>query len=166
MKPTSRVLRRPLPARQAGFSLIELVAAFVVFALGFGVLMGILSASIRNTRLAAEYTQAALWAQSRMDIIGIGEKLEPGHSSGRFDDQYRWELEISKYEVPDPTNSASPESFLGIELFRIDLQVLWGERGSPRSKHFISLRSANAEAAAMGGGGGTMNAGDGSGGKQ
>ena len=97
---------RPLPPRQQGFSLIELVAAFVVFAIGFGVLMGILSASIRNTRLAADYTQAALWAQSQLDIVGIGEKLEPGRKSGRFDDRFRWELDISKYEPPPDANAA------------------------------------------------------------
>ena len=101
MKPTLSLRRvPPRRSRQRGFSLIELVAAFVVFALAFGVLMGILSSSIRNTRLAAEYTQAALWAQSRLDVVGIGEKLEEGHESGRFDDEYRWELDISKYEPP------------------------------------------------------------------
>lgn len=147
--------RRGLPpsaARQRGFSLIEMVAAFVVFALGFSVLMGILSASIRNTRLAADYTQAALWAQSQLDVVGIGEKLEPGRKSGRFDDAFRWELEISKYEPPPDANAGpTAESFQSIELFRVDLEVLWGERRSPRSAHFVSLRSANAEAGGIGG---------------
>jgi general secretion pathway protein I len=147
-------VRRPvprLPARQRGFSLIELVAAFVVFALGFAVLMGILSASIRNTRLAADYTQAALWAQSQLDIVGIGEKLEAGHKSGRFDDQFRWELDVQKYEPPPDANAtAKPEGFQNIELYRVDLEVLWGERRNPRSAHFVSLRSANAEAGTVG----------------
>ena len=141
------------PARQHGFSLIELVAAFVVFALGFAVLMGILSASIRNTRLAAEYTQAALWAQSQLDTVGIGEKLEAGRKSGRFDDQYRWELDIQKYEPPPDANAApKPEGFQNIELFRVDLEVFWGERRNPRSAHFVSLRSANAEVGGLGAG--------------
>lgn len=140
-----------VPSRQRGFSLIELVAAFVVFALGFAVLMGILSASIRNTRLAADYTQAALWAQSQLDVVGIGEKLEAGHKSGRFDDQFRWELDIQKYEPPPDANaSAKPEGFQSIDMFRVDLEVLWGERRNPRSAHFVSLRSANAEAGTVG----------------
>lgn len=147
-------MRTPVfPARQRGFSLIEMVAAFVVFALGFGVLMGILTASIRNTRLAADYTQAALWAQTRLDVVGIGEKLEPGHKSGRFDDAFRWELEISKYEPPDPATAANVESFQGVDMFRVDLEVLWGERRNPRSAHFVTLRSANADAGVTGGAG-------------
>lgn len=159
MKPTVSLRRAPpRRLRQRGFSLIELIAAFVVFALAFGVLMGILSSSIRNTRLAAEYTQAALWAQSRMDVVGIGEKLEEGHESGRFDDEYRWELDISKYEPPPmPVESGVPhsgglEGFQSIELYRVDLEVLWGDRRSPKSTHFVSLRSKNAEAGAAAGG--------------
>ena len=154
-------MRTPaFPARQRGFSLIEMVAAFVVFALGFGVLMGILTASIRNTRLAADYTQAALWAQTKLDVVGIGEKLEPGRKSGRFDDAFRWELEISKYEPPDPTSAANVESFQGIDMFRVDLEVLWGERRNPRSAHFVTLRSANADAGITGGSGGGDLSGD------
>jgi general secretion pathway protein I len=152
---------RTFPRRQRGFSLVELVAAFVVFALSFGVLMGILSASIRNTRLAAEYTQAALWAQSRLDVAGIGEKLEAGHESGKFDDEFRWELDISKYEPPPYTSPTGQqamqpsniESFQSIELYRIDLEVLWGGRRNPKSAHFVSLRSANADVSNMSGDG-------------
>lgn len=174
MKPTVSLRRAPPRlARERGFSLIELVAAFVVFALAFGVLMGILSASIRNTRLAAEYTQAALWAQSRLDVVGIGEKLEEGHESGRFDDEYRWELDISKYEPPPmPVESGVPhsgnlEGFQSIELYRVDLEVLWGDRRSPKSAHFVSLRSKNADAGAAAGesavgGGGSGSGGEGS----
>ena len=69
-----------------GFSLIEMVAAFLVFAIAIGVLMSVLTAAMRNTRMSADYTMAALWAQSRLDIVGVGIPVEEGHTSGRFDD--------------------------------------------------------------------------------
>jgi general secretion pathway protein I len=140
---------RAAPARQSGFSLIEMVAAFVVFALGMAVLMGILSASIRNARLAADYTQAALWAQTGLDVVGIGEELKEGRKSGRFDDAFRWELEITKYEPPpiegQATSSAQAdvESFTGIELYKLDMVVSWGETRNARSAHFTTLRAVN-----------------------
>lgn len=143
---------RAAPARQSGFSLIEMVAAFVVFALGMAVLMGILSASIRNARLAADYTQAALWAQSGLDVAGIGEELEEGHKSGKFDDEFRWELDIVKYEPPpiegQPASAAAAdtESFTGIELYKLDLVVSWGATRNPRSAHFTTLRAVNPNA--------------------
>ena len=48
--------------RQAGFSLIEMVAAFLVFAIGIGVLMQVLATSMHSTRASSDYTMAALWA--------------------------------------------------------------------------------------------------------
>jgi general secretion pathway protein I len=130
---------RRRPGRQRGFSLIELVAAFVIFALGFGVLMQILTVSIQTTRRSADYTQAALWAQSKLDVIGIGEKLEEGRESGRFDKDYRWNIDIAKYQPPDAKQDI--ESFQAIDLYRVDLEVTWGGRPS-HSAHFVTLRSA------------------------
>ena len=82
-----------------GFSLIEMVAAFLVFAIAIGVLMSVLTAAMRNTRLSADYTMAALWAQSKLDVVGIGIPVEEGNSSGRFDDAYSWDLQIHKVEA-------------------------------------------------------------------
>jgi general secretion pathway protein I len=139
------------PRRQRGFSLLELVAAFLVFALGFGALMQILSSSLRNARLSAEYTQAALWAQSKLDIAGVGEKLQEGSSRGEFDKRYRWELEVSRYDPPEATSSTGLQTPAqagvvtppSIDLFRLDLAVSWGGPLSERSAHFTTLRAAN-----------------------
>lgn len=81
-----------------GFSLIEMVAAFLVFAIGIGVLMQVLAGSMRNARQSSDYTMAALWAQSKLDVVGVGEPIEPGRSSGRFDDTYGWELDIQQVD--------------------------------------------------------------------
>jgi type II secretory pathway pseudopilin PulG len=45
------VARRATPAfnKSGGFTLIELVAAFVIFALGFGVLLQILGGALHTT---------------------------------------------------------------------------------------------------------------------
>lgn len=141
-----------LPRRQRGFSLLELVAAFLVFALGFGALMQILSASLRNARLSAEYTQAALWAQSKLDSVGIGDKLKEGGSSGEFDAAYRWQLEITRYQPPDAA-AAPTQTLQPVDLYRVDLTVSWGGAQSRREAHFTTLRAANPDPnAALGGG--------------
>lgn len=89
----------PMHGRARGFSLIEMVAAFLVFAIAIGVLMSVLTASMRNTRMSSEYTMAALWAQTKLDVVGVGIPVEEGHSSGRFDDAYAWDLDIRKVDV-------------------------------------------------------------------
>lgn len=82
-----------------GFSLIEMVAAFLVFAIAIGVLMSVLTAATRNVRLASDYTMAALWAQTKLDVVGVGIPVEEGNSSGRFDDTYAWDLQIHKIDA-------------------------------------------------------------------
>ena len=68
-----------LPAllkNQQGFTMIEILAAFSVFVLAFAMALQILSGSISNTRRSAEYTQAALWAQSIMETVGMERPVE------------------------------------------------------------------------------------------
>jgi len=66
-----RLSSLPARGRSRGFTLLELLLAFVVFALGFATVLEILSGSMRNTVRAREYSEAALIAQSLMDTIGI-----------------------------------------------------------------------------------------------
>ena len=127
--------------RQAGFTLIEVMAAFAIFAVLFGVLLQILSTSISNTRRSGDYTQAALLAQSQLDMIGIEALPQPGQSSGRYNDEYSWELVIEPYQIPD--ERGVPYEDLPIDLHYVGLTVYWGEGRFERSALFETLRSVD-----------------------
>ena len=159
--------------RQSGFSLIEMVAAFLVFAIGIGILMQILATSMHNTRQSSDYTMAALWAQSKLDVVGVGEPIEPGSTNGRFDDDYGWQLDIQQIDPtsvePPPqqyvasTNSAQQQQNQGdprmtagagnpgalqvapFDLYQVDLTVTWGGRfgSGQQSARFSTLRTMN-----------------------
>jgi general secretion pathway protein I len=145
-----------------GFSLIEMVAAFLVFAIGVGVLMQVLATSMRSTRQSSEYTMAALWAQSKLDTVGVGKRIEEGRSNGSFDSTYRWELEIQQVDAasvePPPQTRAiagnaaqNPNSRQGqktsvsnagnggglqvapFDLYQVSLTVAWGGDFGSRS---------------------------------
>ncbi len=163
-------MRAPLaPSRQAGFSLIEMVAAFLVFAIGIGVLMQILATSLHNTRSSSDYTMAALWAQSKLDVVGVGAPIEQGSWNGHFDDNYSWQLDIRQV---DPTSVEPPPQAAGgnaianpglqqrvttsagnagalqvspFDIYQLDLTVFWGGRygSSQKSAHFSTLRAMN-----------------------
>lgn len=136
-------LRRPGGrSRQRGFTLIEIMAAFMVFSLLFGVILQILSTSVSNTRTSGEYTQAALWAQSRLDVVGLESMIEPGVTQGRFDDRYSWTMEVSETEVIDERGLDAQEN-LPIALYRVRLIVEWGEGGRSREAVFETLRSVD-----------------------
>lgn len=131
--------------RQKGFTLIEAIAAFVLLALFIGVLMSALSKSMRQTVRAEQESLAAQWAQSKLDLVGIGEKLETGETRDKFDDSYRWEMKVEEYTPPRTTEDGTEIEFdpetLGMSLYRVDLDVFWGGRGNERSTRFTTLRA-------------------------
>jgi len=127
--------------RQAGFTLIEVMAAFAIFAVLFGVILQILSTSISNTRRSGDFTQAALLAQSQLDMIGIESLPQPGQSSGRYNDDYSWELIIEPYRIPDDRGVTFED--LPIDLYYVGLTVFWGEGRFERSALFETLRSVD-----------------------
>jgi general secretion pathway protein I len=141
------------PLRQRGFTLIELVAAFVIFALGFGVLLQILSGCLHTTAQSADYTRASLWAQSLLDTEGVGEMLEEGDRSGKFDDKYSWRLRVAKIDPPEPvqvggmpgnTNAQAPTVTAvapNIDLFQLELVVSWGTYYMTHNARFVTLRA-------------------------
>lgn len=126
-------------SRQRGFSLIEMLAAFVVFAIGFAVMMDVASSSLRNARRAAENTEATLWAQSLIDAAGVEDKLEPGATSGEFDRKYRWEMQVTEWEPP--AEAARFETDAPLEMYRIEVLVRWGQSGAERSSKFVTVRA-------------------------
>ena len=127
------------PHRQSGFTLLEVLVAFIVFVLIFGAVLEALGTAMRNTRRSSEVSIAALWAQSKLDTIGTIEEIDEGSESGDFDDKYRWQLDIRKQQV-ERTDGLSADSF-PVELYRIELTVRWGERGHENQQSFVILRS-------------------------
>lgn len=133
--PTAAGARR----RQGGFTLIEVLVAFVVFVAIFGAVLQALGMALRNTRRSAEVSEAALWAQSRLDALGTIEELEEGSDAGEFNRRYRWQLEVKKQEIVRE-DGLSGDNF-PVDLYRVELIVSWGERGHENQQSFVTLRS-------------------------
>lgn len=126
---------------QHGFTLIEVVIALAVFAVAVGVCMQIATAGLRQSRIAAEQTQAALLAQSLLDLHGVGERLQPGRSSGRLEGDYSWEIEVTPHEPVMESTSPLAPGFSAVQLFRLDLTIRWPAGRSERSAQFSTLRA-------------------------
>ncbi len=133
--------RSGFPSRRVrGFTLIEVMAAFAVFALLFGLTLQILSTSMSNPRRAGDFTQAALWAQSVLDVAGLENMLEPGRTNGRFDDRFSWQMEVSEELMFDEVGFDPAD--LPIALYRVRLTVEWGENPT-REAVFETLRGVD-----------------------
>lgn len=161
-----RGMQKMLPRPSRGFTLIEMIAAFVIFAIAVGALMQILTMSMNNARRSADETRAALWAQSLLDNVGIGERIEAGSSRGEFDRKYHWELQIEQIDpqmvvddvqqttatasganVAQPlAQSAAPVFGMPqIDLYHVLLTVAWGDNNHERTAEFSTLRTTNSD---------------------
>ena len=134
----SRPPSRPMAAR--GFTLIEIILALSILAIGLGLAMQIATASMRNARIAAQRTEAALYAKSLLDTTGVGERVEEGENDGEFNEDFRWRMSVSPYEietdVPGLEAATAP-----VELYRIELVVTWGDRAREQEARFVTLRA-------------------------
>lgn len=127
--------------RASGFSLIEIVVAFAVLAIGLGITMQIATSAMRNARQAEERTEAALYAQSLLDSVGIGERLEEGETNGDFGERYRWSLTVAPFEVEAATESPLDPALAPVQLYRLELVVTWGRAPREQEARFVTLRA-------------------------
>ena len=130
------------PGRSGGFTLLELLLAFVVFALGFATVLEILSGSMRNTVRARHYTEAALTAQSLMDQVGLEMPLVEGFTANGESGEYEWELDIYNYaNSGENMHSVELAELTSIELLQVDLLISWGKPPREQSWRFSTVRS-------------------------
>jgi len=139
---SSRQLRR----RPAGFTLLEVMLAFVIFALSFATVLEIMAGSMRSVARANDDTEVALLAQTLMDQVGTEIPVEEGSYSGTSMDRYNWNMGITLYdstEEPDRAGLSTTElaELSGVELYRVDLDIDWESGQRDRSLHFMTIQS-------------------------
>lgn len=141
--------RSPTKTRQnsRGFTLLEVMLAFVIFALSFAVVLEIMAGSMRSVRRASDDTEVALLAQSIIDLVGTEIPLQEGDFSGIGMDRYNWNMGIYLYAASD--EAASDEygrtdelaDLSGVELYQINLDIDWQTGRRERNLHFSTVRS-------------------------
>ena len=125
-----------------GFTLLEVMLAFVIFALSFAIVLEIMAGSIRSVRRASDDTQVALFAQSIVDLVGTEIPIGEGQFSGTGLDRYQWQLEIYPYASSgEDIGTQELAEMSGVELYKVDLDIDWETGRNQRSLHFTTIRS-------------------------
>src|SRR3546814_4116680 len=115
--------------RPHGFTLIEVLVAFAVLAIGITVVAAMLNGGRRQVRYAAEASYAAQLAQSVLDAQGINGRLREGVDDGESDDgRVRWRLETR--EIADPL--ADPDTLDALQADAAQPAEGNGDRKSTR----------------------------------
>ncbi|MBB5014510.1 prepilin-type N-terminal cleavage/methylation domain-containing protein [Rehaibacterium terrae] len=134
--------------RARGYTLIEVVAAFALLAMGLGLLLGILGGGVGQARWSAEASEAAQHAQTLLDTVGVGAPIEPGSLEGESGDgRFRWTLAVEEYEheYGDEEQGVAPagEPARGVQvlkLYKVELAMRWGAEGPRERAVFRTLR--------------------------
>lgn len=135
--------------RPRGFSLLEVMLAFVILAVSMGMLLGMLSRGLGQVRSSQDESEATLHAQSLLDPVGVIEPVQPGERVGEFaNGRYRYRLETTEIEDPSPSPSPAlpptvvdPDAGINApKIYRIALDVSWGPPDAPRQLRFTTLR--------------------------
>ena len=135
-------------AASGGFSLLEVLAAFVVLALVGTALFRIFSGALGNASLSDEYSRATLYAESRLASPGVETPLREGVQQGTSDDgKYSWTARVEPYRTPGSTPDLDGTvELMPVRLWRIAVTVSWpGMAGSDRSIALATVRLAPKE---------------------
>ena len=117
---------RPVSARQTGFTLLEVLAAFVVFAVALAALMQVFTGGLRDAQLADEYARAVIMAQSRLAAFTAADSLQETTVSGT-QGGFGWTVSSVAYDerLEDPAADLGRELNLRVRLLRVESKVAW-----------------------------------------
>jgi general secretion pathway protein I len=126
-----------------GFSLLEILVAFVILGLALGVLMRIFSSAMNNVGIAEGYAEAVLIAESRLATVGASVPLVDGETTGETPTGYRWRIAVSRDGAEDSARGGIGQLF---GLYHVDVTVSWdAPAGKARQVRLASLRTGAGE---------------------
>ena len=128
--------RRRFYTSAHGFSLIEMLVALVILALSLSVLYQAAMGATRNVRVASEYTDAVMLAESM--LAEHSHVIEENFTMAGRHAQYEWR--VSSWPAPledglDPEQQAmEPRALQYLEVV-----VSWPGRSAPRNLNLLTV---------------------------
>jgi general secretion pathway protein I len=117
---------------QAGFTLIEVVVAFVMLTLVLSVGFQIFSAGMARAGDLEDRSHALDIAQSQLALAGMETVLQEGQSQGdSADRKYHWVTTVAATDEGQPPNAPTQGAYL---LWHVEARVDWrAGSGKPQS---------------------------------
>lgn len=122
-----------------GFTLIEVVVAFVLLALVLSTAFEVFSKGLARAGALEERSRALEVVSSRLEDAGLDKPLAEGIDQGDSSDpRFHWTRAVGRYDVGDDPNHPVGGPFL---LYRIEVRVDWhGADGRDHSLGMSTLR--------------------------
>ena len=123
--------------RQRGFTLIEVVVAFVLLSLVLSVSFEIFTRGMARASDLDDRARALVVAQSRLGLAGLEDGWKEGVTSGQSEDRrYQWTLTIRRADEIANGADGKPASS-AYTMYRVDVHVGW--RGADGRDHVLDL---------------------------
>ena len=109
--------------RQRGFTLIEVVVAFAIFALAIGAVYESFAGSVQRYLQAHERQEGALMLQSLLARLRATPAPWKPDETGILDGDWRWQIQVAPFDAS--TSERSPW-----RTFRVIVRLRHGEDGA------------------------------------
>jgi len=118
-----------------GFSLLELIIAIAILAVGLVGVMQIFPMGLRASRRSGMITKAAFLAQNRIEEVKMAgfediTQLPPKIPLSGTDGDFEWEMSIDEVTL-DGLESSD-------DIRKLTVRVEWVDRDKTRSKDFVT----------------------------
>ena len=115
--------------RMGGFSLIEVLAALVIFSVAIVALVESFGASTAIQADLVEHSRALMLAENVLEEVRAANRFETGRRGGPFDGidaGFEWESQIAATDVDG--------------LYRVSVRVRWRDRGEAELTSLMAER--------------------------
>jgi general secretion pathway protein I len=129
--------------RPTGFTLIEVAIAVAILAVGLTVIIELFAGGLRLARVSEEYTKAVNYGRIKLEEMTVKSKMEEGSEEGKFDETFRWQVDVKKVELLPVEKKA--EFKAPVELFQIQVKVIWKSGSRERSTYLESYKTMRVE---------------------
>ncbi|MBZ5498539.1 MAG: type II secretion system GspH family protein [Acidobacteriia bacterium] len=89
--------------RESGFTLLEVLVALTIMAVGVALTLSLISGSLGNIRKVRAHTRLIDHAQAVMETALLDDRIQGATTlHGDFEDGTRWSVVVSEVEMPAP----------------------------------------------------------------
>jgi len=137
--------RAVIVTKQDGFSLLEVLVAFVILSLVATALFRLFGGALGNAAAADEWSRAALVAETRLTIAANVQPLREASDQGNESDgRVRWETKVAPYDPPStPDDIARASETMPTRLYRVTVNVHFpSDNGGERTVSLATLKLA------------------------
>jgi len=115
--------------RAGGFTLIEVVVAFLLLSVVLVTVFEIFSRGLARAGELDDYGQALVIAQARLAAVGVETPIAEGATAGNSDDgRFHWSVSIARsVQGGDPNRPIQG----GYQLYQVESRVSWNSSAGP-----------------------------------